>query len=94
MKQTDSGIGYELSRTYSVAPDVLFHALTDAAVLKQIWGVQEIAVDARPGGKAEAQFVAEGIRMENFESASERDANRQAWEKGLTTLAALVGRTM
>ena len=138
MNQNEGSIGYELSRIYPVSPDVLFRALTDATVLKKVWGVQEIAVDARAGGKTEAQYIAEGqdwsfiltytevvpnerlrwvthfksfptketkvtvlfraaatgtellVRMENFETASERDANRQAWEKGLTTLAIIL----
>jgi len=30
------------------------------------------------------------IRMDNFETAEERDANRQAWERGLAALAAIV----
>jgi len=30
------------------------------------------------------------IRMENFENAEERDANRQAWQRGLDTLADIV----
>jgi hypothetical protein len=27
------------------------------------------------------------VRMENFEAAEERDANKRAWQHGLTTLA-------
>ena len=30
------------------------------------------------------------VRMENFETADERDANRQAWQRGLTLLLDLV----
>jgi hypothetical protein len=30
------------------------------------------------------------LRMRNFESTQERDANRQAWEKGLSVLADVV----
>lgn len=30
------------------------------------------------------------IRMENFETAAERDANRQAWERGLASLAGIL----
>jgi hypothetical protein len=33
------------------------------------------------------------IRMENFETAEERDANRQAWQRGLSTLADIVGES-
>ena len=32
------------------------------------------------------------IRMENFETSQERDANRQAWEGALKRLEAIVGR--
>jgi uncharacterized protein YndB with AHSA1/START domain len=112
--------------------------LTDAAVLEKVWGVQSIAVDARPGGQTEATYIVDGedwsftltyseivpherlrwvvrfkafpskqtkvtialraaldgtelnLRMENFETASERHANRQAWEAGLATLAVLL----
>lgn len=37
-------------------------------------------VDADPG----AEVI---VRMENFETAEERDANRQAWDQGLAVLA-------
>jgi hypothetical protein len=33
------------------------------------------------------------IRMDNFETAEERDANRQAWQHGLATLADIVGES-
>lgn len=141
MSPTDSGMGYELSRTFSASPDALFDALTSATVLKRIWGVQEIDVDARVGGRAIAVYVVDGqdwsftltyselardegrlswlarfksfpsketrvsvqlaqvnggtaltLRMENFESAEECNANRQAWERGLAILADIVGR--
>ena len=140
MNPTDSGIAYELSRTYSASSEALFNALTSSDVLKRIWGVQSIDVDARVGGQALATFVVDGqdwsftstytelslnngrlqwvvrfrkfpsketrvtvqltrvgegtvlnLRMENFESAEERDANRLAWEKGLAVLADVVG---
>ncbi len=135
MKSTDSGIHYELTAKLPASPQRVFEALTDATILKKIWGVQEITVDARVGGKAEATFVAGGqdwsftltyaelaphhtlrwvthfkssptketrvtvrlkeanpgtelnLRMENFESAEERDANRQAWQGGLSALS-------
>jgi uncharacterized protein YndB with AHSA1/START domain len=141
MSATDEPLGYELTRVYPVAPERLFNALTDATVLKKIWGVQEITVDARIGGKTTAVFVDGGqdwsftitssdvvpnrrlkwlthfhsfptnetrvtvrlddaatgteltIRMENFETADERDANRQAWARGLATLADLIGES-
>lgn len=141
MSPTDSGMGYELSRTFSASPDALFDALISATVLKRIWGVQEIDVDARVGGRAIAVYVVDGqdwsftltyselardegrlswlarfksfpsketrvsvqlaqvnggtaltLRMENFESAEECNANRQAWERGLAILADIVGR--
>ena len=136
MNPTGTGIEYELSRTYSASPEALFNALTNTAVLKRVWGVQEIDVDARVGGQAVATYLVDGqdwsftityeelarndgrlrwvarfknfpsketrvtvllrpadngtlltLRMENFESIEERDANRQAWERGLAILA-------
>src|SRR5262245_9156337 len=60
MKTTDSNIGYELTKKYPVSPQRLFDALIDATVLKRIWGVQQITVDARVGGKAEALYVVGG----------------------------------
>jgi uncharacterized protein YndB with AHSA1/START domain len=134
MAAIDSGIGYELSETYPVSRERLFLALTDAAILKEIWGVQQIDVDARVGGRTTAIFLADGdwsftityseivpnqrlewttrfkafptkatrvtvtieevergstlvIRMGNFETADERDANREAWRAGLASLA-------
>ena len=138
MNPTDSKLAYELSQIYPVSPESLFNALTDATVLKKIWGVQEITVDARVGGRTSAVYVDAGqdwsftitytevvpnrtlrwithfksfptketkvrlllkdaatgteltIRMENFETAEERDANRQAWERGLAALADVV----
>jgi len=140
MSPTDSSISCELSRRFSVFPEALFDALTSAMVLKRIWGVQEIDVDARVGGQASAIYVVDGqdwsftitytelardkgrlkwiarfksfpfketrvavqltrvnggtvltLRMENFESTEECDANRQAWERGLAVLADVVG---
>ena len=136
MNSTD--LAYELSQIFPVPPESLFAALTDATVLKKVWGVQEITVDARVGGETRAVYVDAGqdwsftitytevvpnrtlrwmthfksfptketrvrvllkeaatgteltIRMENFETADERDANRQAWQRGLATLADVV----
>lgn len=142
MSPSDSGISYELSGRFSVSPEVLFDALTSAMVLKRIWGVQEIDLDARVGGQAIANYVVDGqdwsftltytelardkgrlgwvarfksfpsketrvsvrlaqvdggtaltLRMENFESIDECNADRQAWERGLTILADVVGGT-
>lgn len=135
----ETGIQYELSQTYSASPEKLYNALTNPVVLKRIWGVQEIDVDARVGGQAVATYVVEGqdwsftitytelsldkgrlrwvarfknfpsketrvtvllkptdkgtlltLRMENFESDEERNANKQAWEKGLAVLGDVV----
>lgn len=60
MTSNDNTLGYELSEIYPVPPGRVFSALTDATVLKRIWGVQEITVDARVGGKAIALYVIEG----------------------------------
>lgn len=135
MNSTDSTLAYELSEIYPVSRERLFQALTDGAVLKRIWGVQQIAVDARVGGQTSAVYVDGGqdwsftitysevvpnrslkwithfknfpsketrvtvlledaatgteltVRMENFETIQERDANRQAWQRGLARLA-------
>lgn len=57
MNSTDSNTSYELSRAFSVSPEALFDALTSAAVLKRIWNVQEIDVDARVGGRAVATYI-------------------------------------
>lgn len=135
MKSSDNKPSYELSETFPVSPERVFNALTDADVLKKIWGVQRIVVDARVGGKTIAEYIDGGvdwsftltyvevepnhtlrwvthfksfptketvvtvileemgngtkltIRMENFETAEERDNNKQAWQHGLATLA-------
>ena len=137
MNSTDK-FAYTLSAIYPVSPEILFSALTDAAVLKRIWGVQEITVDARVGGTTSAIYIADGqdwsfdityteivpnrrlrwsihfksfptketrvtvlleeaatgtaltVLMENLDSAEERDANKQAWQRGLATLAEIV----
>jgi len=138
---TDSGLGYELSVTYPVSRERLFSALTDETVLKRIWRVQKITVDARVGGTTRAVYIDGGqdwsftitytevvpnhtlkwvthftrfptketrvtvlltdaangtgltVRMENFETAQERDANKQAWRHGLATLAELLNES-
>ena len=135
MNQIDPNTAYEIAKTFSVTKDQLFAALIDSAVLKKIWGVQSITVDARVNGKAQATYIEEGqdwsftitykeiipneklrwithfksfpsketrvtllfkkleesktnllVRMENFDNAEERDANKKAWEKGLEIL--------
>jgi uncharacterized protein YndB with AHSA1/START domain len=53
----DNKLGYELSETYPVSRERLFSALTDATVLKRIWGVQQITVDARVGGRISAVYI-------------------------------------
>ena len=138
MDRTDSKTAYELSRTYHVSQEQLFNALTNSTVLQKIWGVQQITVDARVGGRTKAVYVEGGqdwsftityteivpneklnwithfksfptketrvavlfkeagkgteliVRMENFETPEERDANKQAWQRGLATLADIV----
>jgi uncharacterized protein YndB with AHSA1/START domain len=138
MHPTEGRMAYEVSRTYPVSRERLFRALTDSTVLKKMWCVQQITVDARVGGKGTAVYVEGGqdwsftltytevrpneelkwitrfksfptketrvtvrfvdasggaallVRMENFKTAEERDANRQAWEQGLATLAGIV----
>lgn len=138
MNTTAGTLAYELSETYPVSRERLFDALTDGRVLKRIWGVQHITVDARVGGTTSAEYIVGGqdwsftitytevvpnqtlrwitrfrgfpeketrvtvelgetdkratlnIRMENFESAEERDANEQAWRRALATLADLL----
>ena len=60
MDWTDSKTAYELSQTYPVSQERLFGALTDPTVLKKIWGVQQIAVDARVGGRADAVYIEGG----------------------------------
>ena len=135
MDRTDSKTAYELSQTYPVSEERLFSALTDSTVLKKIWGVQQITVDARVGGRADAVYIEGGqdwsftitytevvpnkklnwithfksfptketrvtvlfnkadkgaeliVRMENFETPEEREANKQAWQRGLVALA-------
>ena len=134
MDRTDSKTAYELSQTFPVSQERLFSALTDSTVLKKIWGVQQITVDARVGGRADAVYIEGGqdwsftitytevvpnkklnwithfksfptketrvtllfnkadlgaeliVRMENFETPEEREANLQAWQRGLATL--------
>jgi uncharacterized protein YndB with AHSA1/START domain len=130
---------YELSHAYPVSQTTLFNAFLNAAVLKDIWGVSSITVDATLGGLARAKLTVDGVnwdftltyqelirpdklrwivhfdhfpskearatlsflataagsavtvRMENFETSEDRDANRQAWEAGLKKLEAILG---
>jgi uncharacterized protein YndB with AHSA1/START domain len=138
MPPTHGELGYTLSQIYRVSKASLFNALIDATVLQKMWGVQQITVDARVGGRTNAVYVDGGqdwsfeitytevvphsalswvthftrfpmketrvmirledrlagteltIHMENFETPEERDANRQAWQRGLGRLAEIV----
>ncbi len=138
MNEIDSKTAYEISKTFPVSRDKVYAALTDSTVLKKIWGVQSIHVDARVGGETKAVFIEGGndwsftitynevipneklkwithfksfpnketrvtllfkkadegtefvIRMENFENEEERNANKGAWEHGLTVLDSIL----
>ena len=81
MSSTGSSIGYELSRTFAASPEALFDALTSAKVLKRIWSVQEIEVDARVGGKTSAIYVLDGQDWSFTISYSDlaRNLGRLAW---------------
>lgn len=61
MKSGDTNLGYELSEEFPVSRERVFNALTDADVLKKIWGVQRIEVDARVGGKTIAEYIDGGV---------------------------------
>jgi uncharacterized protein YndB with AHSA1/START domain len=58
MNPTDTA--YELSRSFQVPAEKLFNAFIDEDVLKKIWGVSSISIDARPGGKANAKLEFNG----------------------------------
>ena len=51
---------YELIKIFPVPQEKLFNALINADVLKKIWGVSSITVNARPGGKANAKLEING----------------------------------
>jgi uncharacterized protein YndB with AHSA1/START domain len=57
MNSIDTATGYELSRTFSISQAALFSAFVDVATLKEIWGVSDITVDARPGGETRATLT-------------------------------------
>ena len=57
MNESITKNAYSISKSFSISPERLFSALTDSAVLKKIWGVQRIYVDARVGGKSEAVYI-------------------------------------
>ena len=50
----DHNTAYEISREFRVSEEVLFGSFINEAILKTLWGVSSITVDARPGGKARA----------------------------------------
>ena len=60
MNQIESKMGYEVSKTYPVSQERLFRALIDPTVLRKIWGVQQIVVDARVGGRTNTVYVEGG----------------------------------
>jgi uncharacterized protein YndB with AHSA1/START domain len=57
-------LSYELSRTLSVSQEALFNAFLDPAILKTMWGVSSMTVDARPNGQARAHMT---ILSENWD---------------------------
>ncbi|MGH8014636.1 MAG: SRPBCC family protein [Candidatus Zixiibacteriota bacterium] len=56
MNPIDTNSAYELARVFPVTPEILYNSIIDSTILKQIWGVQSISVDARPEGKARAVY--------------------------------------
>jgi len=52
----NSDTAYGLTKTFPVPQEKLFNAFLDEVILKQIWGVSSISIDARPGGKAAAKL--------------------------------------
>src|SRR5262245_48712578 len=81
MNPIGSGISYELSRAFSAPAEALFDALTSATVLKRIWRVQEVDVDARVGGGAVAVYVINGQDWSFNLTYNElsRDEGRLSW---------------
>jgi uncharacterized protein YndB with AHSA1/START domain len=55
---------YELSQTFRVSQEALFNSFLDPAILKTIWGVSRITVDARPKDQARAHMI---IADENWD---------------------------
>jgi uncharacterized protein YndB with AHSA1/START domain len=51
---------YELSRVFPVTLETLFNGFINEAILKNIWGVSSITVDARPNGQARTQLEIDG----------------------------------
>lgn len=59
--QTQENTSYELTRVFFVPKERVFDSFLEEDVLKQIWGIKSITVDARPEGKsfAKAEFNGE-----------------------------------
>lgn len=60
MDKEDVSTTYQLTRHFSVSEDKLFNAFINESILKKIWGVSSISVDAREGGNANAKMEIEG----------------------------------
>ena len=56
MDTINDNTAYELSKVFPVTQDKLFNAFLSEAMLKKIWGVSSISIDARAGGKARAKL--------------------------------------
>lgn len=56
----DVNTGYEIHRLFPVGPDRLFAAFTDEVILKTIWGLADVSVDARVGGTTVAKMQIAG----------------------------------
>ena len=56
----DVDTAYEIHRLFPVGPERLFAAFTNPAILKNIWGLSAISVDARVGGQALAKMEITG----------------------------------
>ena len=51
---------YELTRFFSVPQEKLYKAFIKEEILKKIWGVSSITIDACPGGTANARLEING----------------------------------
>src|SRR5262245_59336518 len=54
MEEIDHNTAYEISREFRVSQETLFNLFINPTILKDIWGVSSITVDARPNGQARA----------------------------------------
>ena len=68
MATIDQTRAYELSHAYPVSQATLFDAFLNAAVLKDIWGVSSITVDATPGGLSRAKLTVDGVNWGRYVS--------------------------